>query len=192
MKLIQKSGESVMDMAAEILKTDDEKTKPAIVNGELITLNQLKEKIQNLFAARIKDKCLVVEIKLSIETADMPFPKAKLQQIIGNLLSNAIKFTPSGGKVTLFLELLLKDEQNLLYITISDTGVGMENEMIAQILNSSTKSTSGTNGEAGFGLGLALVKQLVTECKGNLTLSSQIDLGTTFKVSIPLLPNINL
>ena len=184
--LIKKSGNSVLELAADILNEDANLSEAAVAGASLINLLELKEKILNLFTPRIRDKKIVFSINLSQATASIPFPKDKLQQIIGNLVSNAIKFTPAGGKVTLGLALTPTEQHHVLLITVSDTGVGMEKELVEPILNGSSQSTEGTGGEIGYGLGLWLVKELVSSYRGKLMLSSQKDIGTTFEVSIPI------
>jgi len=68
----------------------------------------------------------------------------------------------------------------------SDTGIGMDKAMVELILSGRAVSTACTNGELGYGLGLALVKKLVEDNHGFLSLSSEKNTGTTFKVVIPL------
>ncbi|WP_345949244.1 GAF domain-containing sensor histidine kinase [Mucilaginibacter sp. PAMB04274] len=183
LKLIKDSGNSVLELAVEILDTDQRQTEQSAEH--LTNLSLLKEKIIHLFAPRIKDKGLSFSMQASMETDSVFFPKENLQQILGNLISNAVKFTPADGKITVELELVPEPNTYLLNIIVSDTGTGMDQEKVASILQGAALSTEGTSGEVGYGLGLNLVKQLVQDCHGKLMLSSQKGIGTTFKVSIP-------
>ncbi|QJD97740.1 HAMP domain-containing histidine kinase [Mucilaginibacter robiniae] len=185
-KLIKESGESVLELAAEILE-QDAKTGDAIKSlPHMISLVGLKEKLTQLFAPRLKEKGLNFFVKLSPLTAAVTFPKNKLQQVIGNLISNAIKFTSIGGTITLDLNLLKVHNQNHLEVRVTDTGVGMEKDKVQAILSGTSESTEGTGGEVGYGLGLKLVKQLIEESNGILYVNSIIGQGTVFRFVIPL------
>lgn len=94
--------------------------------------------------------------------------------IIRNIFSNAIKFTPENGTIVINLS------ENSL--TIADNGVGMSEEMIATIWNSTNYTNRGTNNEKGIGMGLQLVLQLVEKINCKLTIDSEINKGT--KVSL--------
>ena len=92
-----------------------------------------------------------------------------------------MKFTPSGGKVTLKVEA----EGSNTKFTVSDTGIGIDQERIDAIFNSTTESTQGTDGEKGTGLGLIVVKDLVTRNKGTLSIESNPGRGTSISFTLP-------
>jgi signal transduction histidine kinase len=99
-----------------------------------------------------------------------------------NLISNAIKFTNEEGIITIFVD-QWKDHVEL---GISDTGVGMSKDNLEKIFDISSKhSTLGTNKEKGTGLGLILCKEFVERNQGTISVESEIDIGTTFKFTLP-------
>lgn len=102
--------------------------------------------------------------------------------VIRNLINNSIKFTKSGGNITIGYQHI--DDQHL--ITISDTGVGMSQEMICDLYKIE-KSTSreGTNQEKGTGLGLIICKEFIDLHRGVINVESSVGVGTTFIISIP-------
>ncbi|MCU7497398.1 MAG: PAS domain S-box protein [Ignavibacteria bacterium] len=103
--------------------------------------------------------------------------------IFRNLISNAIKFTGCGGSVSLRVE---KRESNVV-VKISDTGIGMSEEIKANIFRIDTKhTTKGTAGEEGTGLGLVLCQELIEKNMGELSLESQPGKGTEFAFTLPL------
>jgi PAS domain S-box-containing protein len=108
----------------------------------------------------------------------------RLQQVIGNLLSNAIKFTPEGGRVDLWLE---RGGESLC-ITVSDTGAGIDKNLLPYILNRFyQKDWLHAHKESGLGLGLTLAKQLVELHDGTIEVSSDgKGYGSTFTVRLPL------
>jgi len=103
-------------------------------------------------------------------------------EILHNLVSNAIKFTEKGGKITLSAS----REGTAVHFTVSDTGVGMPPEKLAQLfrlnLNASTKGTSGENGT---GLGLNIVKEMVEKNNGEVGVESEVGVGTVFTITLP-------
>lgn len=105
-----------------------------------------------------------------------------LETIVRNLVSNAIKYTPRGGSVIITLEKVLKN----IRLIVTDTGRGIKPEIINSLFNFEiSKSTIGTSGEVGSGLGLVLCKELVTSNNGEIEIKSQVGVGTTVIVEFP-------
>jgi signal transduction histidine kinase len=182
--LIQKSGDSILELATEILSTDTPKkeTKPG---ADEFNQLMLKEKLEKLYAPQAINKRINFTVNTNPETAVVPFSKNKLLQIIGNLISNSMKFTQAGGNVTVKLSLRVREFKNELHITVEDTGVGMNQDKVNQLLAGQGKSTEGTSGEQGYGFGLALVKHLIDSLKGNMYIISKPGGGTTFEIVLP-------
>jgi len=109
----------------------------------------------------------------------------RIQQIIWNLLSNAIKFTPEGGIVAVRLERI----QTHIEITISDTGQGIDPELLLHVFDRFRQADSSiTRRHGGLGLGLSIVRQLVEMHGGTVTAESPgAGEGTVFKVIFPLM-----
>ncbi|HEY8226420.1 MAG TPA: ATP-binding protein, partial [Pyrinomonadaceae bacterium] len=108
----------------------------------------------------------------------------RLQQIIWNLLSNAIKFTPKGGRVRVRLERI----DSHVEITITDTGEGIEPELLPHVFDRFRQSdSSNTRGYGGLGLGLSIVRELVELHGGTVSVASPgLGGGTTFKLILPV------
>jgi len=112
-------------------------------------------------------------------TADLNMFKT----IVRNLVSNAIKFTNPYGAITLSAT----KEHDKAIITVSDTGVGIPEEIIHKLWDyTQTYTTVGTDGERGTGLGLALCKDFVEKHGGNIWVESQLEVGSDFKFTMPL------
>jgi signal transduction histidine kinase len=183
-KLIQKSGDSIMELASEILSTDIPEKGTEFDAWEYNQL-VLKDKLENLYMPQAVNKKINFVVSTNPETGIVPFSKSKLLQIIGNLISNSMKFTPAGGSVSVKLSMRLHEFNNELHIIVDDTGVGMDEAKIEQILAGQGKSTKGTSGEQGYGFGLALVKHLVDSLKGEMYITSKIGIGTAFEIVLP-------
>ncbi|MES2005976.1 MAG: GAF domain-containing sensor histidine kinase [Bacteroidota bacterium] len=187
--LIQKSGTSLLDLANEILtsekKTDDRKDPTAEPNDHLFNLVALKEKLEHLYSPQALPKNIDFTVTINGRNGLAPLSKNKLLQIIGNLISNAIKFTPAKGKVGVELDLSVSNGKKILAITVRDSGVGISQDAINIILQGNADSTSGTDGEKGYGFGLSLVRYLVEGMGGRMQVSSVLQEGTVFEVQLP-------
>jgi signal transduction histidine kinase len=183
--LIYKSGHSLLELADEILSIEVPKpaTQPASNEFNQVTL---KEKLNKLYAPQAVNKKISFSVQVNSSTENVPFPKNKLLQIIGNLISNAMKFTPAGGSVTVKTDFKKQDNDNHLLVSVTDTGIGMANDQKEAILQGKGQSTSGTQGEEGYGFGLALVKHLVDGLKGTMQINTIAGQGTEFIVNIPI------
>lgn len=110
--------------------------------------------------------------------------EVSIQTVFRNIISNAIKFTPNNGSITI----LSSEKNNMLAVSIKDTGVGMTEETIQKIFEKEEHfSTCGTDNEQGTGLGLIMVKDFVKKNNGKITVQSTLGEGSTFTVSIPRL-----
>ena len=106
-----------------------------------------------------------------------------LQSLIHNLVGNAIKFTPDSGEVEIFDQV---EDGNIIF-SIQDTGTGMSEKQLNQLFEvEHSRSTKGTNGETGTGLGLLLCKQFVRQHGGTIEVISQLGQGSTFNITLPL------
>ena len=136
----------------------------------------------HLFDLKFQEK----NLKLIIEY-DSRIPKVligdsvRLNQIILNLISNAIKFT-SKGKITVGVRLIDSNEEKVTTeFVISDTGIGLDENVIPTLFESFQQATSSTARQyGGTGLGLAIVKQLVERQGGTINVKSKINEGSTF------------
>ncbi len=109
--------------------------------------------------------------------------KDKLEKIIVNLLSNAFKFTPKGGDI----RLQVHQKSDDLYISVSDTGIGISEGDIKKIFNRFYQSNNEISlTKTGSGIGLALANELTRLHRGNLSVESEEGKGSNFKIAIPI------
>ena len=185
MKLIQRAGNSLLDLATEILNAEDQHAR-GVVKAEEFTLKAFKEKLEKLYTPQAANKQIDLSFHIKVGQELKPIPKNKLLQITGNLITNAIKFTDPKGfiKVDMNIQTIPGAGQSL-EIVIADSGVGINQEGIDAILKGIKASSSGTTGEKGYGFGLSLVKRLIDELHGTLDIQSELGKGTTFTVTLP-------
>jgi signal transduction histidine kinase len=107
--------------------------------------------------------------------------KKLLRQLLGNLLSNAIKYSPEGGEV--LLKLTCQDDKAIF--EIQDRGIGIPREDQSRLFEFFYRAKN-VGAIAGTGLGLAIVKTCVDLHRGEITIHSEVGVGTRFTVSLPL------
>ncbi len=184
LNLIYKSSKSLLELTDEILSA--EQSSPTESITEEFNLLIFKDKLVKLYLPQAKNKEIDFNIHINPANASISFSKNKLLQIVGNLISNAIKFTPIKGKVTTDLDLIDDTYRKMLKISVTDTGVGLSRESIDSILASQNLTTSGTDGEKGYGFGLSMVKHLVEGMNGKINIISTEGQGAIFEIILPL------
>jgi PAS domain S-box-containing protein len=117
----------------------------------------------------------------------------RLQQVVWNLLSNAIKFTPASGTVDVTLTREDSGSEPRVCITVSDTGIGIDSKFIPYIFERFRQADASTLREfGGLGLGLAIVRHIITTHNGEIEAQSPgIGQGSTFRVYLPLVAEVD-
>ncbi|WRH65076.1 MAG: SpoIIE family protein phosphatase [Planktothrix sp. GU0601_MAG3] len=127
-----------------------------------------------------------IPVDFSLAEAD----ENRLQQIFYNLVGNAIKFTPE-GIVEISAIILPETKKSQMAITISDTGIGIEANKLDRIFESFEQGEGSTAREyGGTGLGLTITKQLVELHGGEMTVESEVGIGSRFTFTLPIAENV--
>ena len=171
---------------------DDLLDATRLAHGKIL-LRKERCDLNQIVHQTVADYCTVIEasgLQLNVFTPNIPVwvngDPTRLVQTIGNLLHNAHKFTKSGGAITVRLEIKKKDR--LATVTIADTGIGIESNMLSCIFDVFRQAEQGLDrSHGGLGLGLALVKGLVELHNGNVHAASPgLDRGAEFTIQLPL------
>lgn len=150
---------------------------------ESFSINEYKEKLWIIVENAIqgikhnydsKDIELIVNLNRDVYVSS---DISMISTVIRNLLSNAVKFTNRGGTVTIDC----KDNGKTVRISISDNGVGMNEEMVKSLFRADSKTSHrGTEKETGTGLGLIICHEMIAKHDKELIVNSEIGKGTTF------------
>ncbi len=126
-------------------------------------------------------------------SVDVAYPNvycdlARLNQILNNLISNAFKYSPEGAQIQVSLRELNHQPGHSKYqIVVSDTGIGMSQEFLSHIFEPFSREATFTSQKVtGTGLGMPIVKTLVQQMSGEITVQSTPGKGSVFTVTIPL------
>ena len=180
---IESSGQHLLILINDILDLSKMEASGVRVRMVPVVLHKLVESVRRIVGQRADSKGLdfrvVVDKRLSESIVSDP---TKLRQILINLLGNAIKFTDNG-----YIMLTLSLHERQVVFSVSDSGIGIKPEdqqhIFAPFLQIDASSHPG-----GTGLGLAISRWLVNALGGDLKVSSQPGIGSTFHFSLPLMP----
>jgi CheY-like chemotaxis protein len=134
--------------------------------------------------AQIEAKGHELVLQLAPQALFIEGDLTRLTQVIVNLIGNAVRYTPSGGRI----EITTAANENEVMVRISDTGIGIPEEMLPRVFDLFTQAhPSSQSSQGGLGLGLTLARGLV-EMHGGLisAASAGAGAGSTFSVSLPL------
>ena len=150
---------------------------------ERFALAPLLSEIQALYAARLANPQLALAVAADPGLPVLETDRVKLQEVLHNLVDNAIKFTDAG---TVAVAARPADDPAWLTLEVRDTGAGIPPEDLEHVFEPFHQSgASSTRRTGGVGLGLSIVKQLVTALGGTVSVSSRVGEGSTFRVDIP-------
>jgi two-component system, OmpR family, phosphate regulon sensor histidine kinase PhoR len=153
------------------------------VQREDVDLNQVLRKSLFVVASAANEKQITMIEELSELYLPAHVDLDLFSQAIINLLSNAIKYTPQGGEVRLRSRM----EETRAVIEIQDNGMGIPSESLPKLFERFYRVPQNNKAAAGTGLGLALVKYIVTNIHdGAITVASQVNQGSCFSVRVPL------
>lgn len=180
---MKSSSEHLLKLVSDLLDFHRLDLNKAEVNRVTFNPSQLFDEIYISFEPLTAAKGLTLQSNVASDlNGRFISDPLRLRQIVNNLLSNAVKFTQK-GKITLTATY----DSSKLTIAIADTGKGMAPSDRERIFQEFTR-LSGAQGEEGFGLGLSIVKKLVTLLEGEIDVQSTPGEGSCFTVTLPLYP----
>ena len=170
---------NLINQILEFRKTETQNRKLCVNRGNIVPLIRetgLKYKELN------QKKNVNIRLEVEEENIPMYFDKEVILVILDNLMSNAIKYTEQ-GEITLSIGLTQQNGVSHTEIRVSDTGYGINPEALPHIFDRYYQE-GGKHQASGTGIGLALVKNLVTLHEGDIHVSSTPNVGSTFCVSL--------
>jgi len=127
-----------------------------------------------------------LEININDDSLYADYDPEKLMHVLGNLISNSIKFTCPGGKIDVLVMGDNKRGQEVIRITVRDSGRGIPQESMSHIFDRFYQVPDKYDQIQGTGLGLALTKELVKLMNGDINVKSTVGVGTEFVVALPV------
>jgi signal transduction histidine kinase len=183
---IRESGNHLLNLISEILDLSRIEAGKMTLEPKTLSVTEAAVGALRLLEDTARTKGIHLEYRQQIETESlmMTADEQRVRQILFNLLGNAIKFTSPGGRVT--LETGLNPTASHVVISVTDTGEGISAEAQQSLFEPFTQfETSTTKRNAGSGLGLSIVKRLMTLHGGEVKVRSSPGEGSTFSVMFP-------
>jgi PAS domain S-box-containing protein len=142
--------------------------------GDLLALIQ---EVAELMDNSFKERSVVFHFLPQVEIPAFAFDPGQIRQVLINLFKNALEAMPGGGELSVIVE----SEAGHLVLRISDTGHGITSEQMRHLF-----TPFFTTKEGGTGLGLTIVRGLISQHQGEISIESEVNLGTTYIIRLPL------
>jgi ligand-binding sensor domain-containing protein/signal transduction histidine kinase len=173
--------EELMDFT----KLEEGTLRMTVQESDIVTFTR---NLYSLFTDEASRRCITYRFDCGLTELKIWFDKGKMEKVILNLVSNAFKFTPNGGMVTVGIEKSAgQNSGDFVRISISDNGDGISPEYKDKIFDRFFQGPqNATRYNAGAGIGLALVKNLLDLHHGSIRVTSEKWVKTCFDVELPL------
>lgn len=173
---LNRLGNLVSDLE-NLARVESENLK---LNKTEISLRELAEKTLGSFEKELKDRNLTTEA--AGNCSDIMADRDRISQVLINLISNAVKYTPDGGTI----KITLSDTEDSVVFNVQDNGAGIPEEEIPYIFERFYRADKSRNrNTGGAGIGLAIVKSIVTAHGGTVDVESRLNEGSSFTVTLP-------
>ena len=175
----------LMDNMMQVLTRDFERLPLAVT---AVDVGNLLDDGVNSLHPSAKARAVTMTLRLDSPATDLIIDgdRNQLEQVFVNLISNSIKFTPRGGTVTVVAR-RTNTKGQCVEVKVVDTGIGIPAEDFPNVFKRFFRaSTAKQAAIPGYGIGLSLVKSIVSEHRGTITFDSTVGKGTVFTVSLPV------
>ena len=187
-EMIHRNSQQLLDLVNQMLELS--RSEAGMLKLNLIYGSPLGffKYITESFHALAHNQKINLDFSCEEEVLEMDYDPEKVLQILTNLIANAIKFTPEYGKILVAVKVIRTNiSDHIAEITVDDTGIGIASDRIAHIFGRFYQvDDSSIRKREGTGIGLALVKELVELMDGQISVESEIQKGSTFKVLLPI------
>lgn len=182
LKLLVRIGNHMTHMLDDLLDLVKLKEKTLRLQPKPLNAYNLASGVSNMFRFMLKGKPIELIIRIPTNSPFVLADETRLIQIFANLIHNAIKFTEQGS-ITIDAEVVGKK----LYISVTDTGIGIEKDMQERIFDPYEQVDSTmTSVSGGLGLGLSICQELISLHGGTISLTSTLGKGSSFTFSLPI------
>lgn len=189
LSVIKSSSEHLLSLLNDILEMSRLESGKVTFNKEPFSISHECEQVYNFFKGIVLQKSQEITFETQNIVHDGVIGDVtRFNRVLTNLLGNAVKFTPEGGKISMLLKELEKDDSKVTVfrVEIKDTGIGIAKENLATIFEPFQREEKSVSKIEGTGLGLAIVKSLVANQGGSIYVESELGEGSTFIIEIPM------
>lgn len=184
---IEQSGSLLLSIINHVLDMARIESGKSKLDENAEVMGTIIDEVYGVFVSEAAEKEIRMKKTIAVEHHSLICDGTKIREIFVNLISNAVKYTPRGGSVEVNVNELPCERKGFARIqtVVTDTGIGMSKEYLPTIYDSFSRERNTTMGKvAGTGLGMAIVKELVTMMGGTIEVRSELGEGTTFTVTL--------
>ena len=172
-----------LELIGELLDLAHLQNPDLRIKREPVNLAESLQEACELMRSHAQEKRVLFFVSIPEKTPTISADVKHIKQLWVNLVSNAIKYTPTGGAVSVTME--VQDEQ--VVTSVQDTGIGIAPEDLTRIFEEFYRTKAAKEySEMGTGLGLPLVKRIVETYHGRIDVQSTVAKGSTFTVTLPI------
>lgn len=173
--------DGTLDIIDNLLRWSYSQINSAKLNVENINLHDLVNDVVKPIKVRFKNKIIHIQNEIPLDFY-LEIDKDIISTVLRNLISNSVKFTNSDGFVKITIEKLANKN---FEIKVADNGIGMTKEEVSHLFKKEKVSSKrGTNNEKGIGLGLLICKEFLEIHNSKITVKSELNKGSEFKITI--------
>ena len=160
--------------------------KKAVFKKKNLDLNEMVETVSKSFSLRVEHTGGKIYTEIEAVDSAIYVDEMHFQNVIFNLMDNAVKYSKPDKPLDIYLRTW--NDENHLYLSIRDTGLGIKKENLKKIFDKFYRVHTGNVHDAkGFGLGLAYVHKVVELHDGEIKVESEFGKGTTFTIKLPVI-----
>jgi signal transduction histidine kinase/CheY-like chemotaxis protein len=184
--IIHQSSLHLLQIVNQVLDFSRINSSSFTLNLHPFSMKQCLQEVVDMVAIQATTKGLQFKTHIDYKhTENVTIGDAfRIKQILLNVLNNAIKYTKQ-GIITFNMQAVLHTHNTLFKFEIIDTGIGIEAQKLQLIFNDFEQTTQ-TQQQQGTGLGLSITKQLIAKMGGDITVSSEVNIGSTFTITLLL------
>ena len=184
--VVQDESKRLRFLVEKVLQMSMFDRKKAVFKKKELDLNEMVENIAHSFSLRVEHTGGKVYTDIEAVDSSIYVDEVHFQNVIFNLMDNAVKYRKPGEALDITMK-TWNDDQHL-YLSITDTGLGMKKENLKKIFDKFYRvHTGNVHDVKGFGLGLAYVKKIVYLHDGEIKVDSEYGKGTTFTIKLPVI-----
>ena len=181
------AGQQLLSLINDILELSRLEAGKSKLNAYEFNLRTYVEKTAELFRAQADNGHKEYTVSIQFQNDVVIGDEFKIGQLLNNLLSNAFKYSNAGASVRLEAKQFKFQKHSKFQFIVEDTGIGMSESYISHLFDPYSRETHfSSNGTVGTGLGMYIVKSLVQQMSGEISVESQLGKGTRFIVTLPL------
>lgn len=181
---VERAGRSIQRLADNLLQLSKLERSDELPPAEAVQVSSIVNQVIADLAPLARQKNQTLKIEPTRDLEPVLVVPMLLREALSNLISNAVKYTPEGGEIMIWAE--RGREPHTLVVGVRDTGIGLSREDQARLFTKFFRSSDPrVQRERGTGLGLALTHALVTRNGGKISVESEPNKGTTFRLTLP-------